>query len=273
MRGVAGSIHALVLLCLVTGAGPALAQPSDAGPGGEQSLKAEAVTRLAHSLDPAVALAVGTVVVRQSALLRARELLAEYGERADLGEGWNARAPEWRSAEEELMRDVAPMIVTRVQSPDWFYAVLEREIAVALDAEEADYIASHFTTKVGDEQRILLQMRLLGEVLMTNYSFTNRIDHTVPGLEQDLRALSQAYWALEPFRVRDFMNDPQAIKFAGQSAGLKFTRMLAIRGIEGFIAHIDATALAARRAVDDAEPVIEAHIAAYRRRTGAGERL
>ena len=229
-------------------------------------LKDQAVSRLAQSLDPAIPVALGKAVVRQAALLRARELLAEHGRRADLGDGWNASAPEWQAAEDALMQNVLKLIDTRIEPPEWFYAVLRREIANVLDAEDADYIATHFTTPAGNEQRIVLQMRLVGEVLMTNYTFTGRIDHTVPGLENDLTELQSAYWKLEPFRVRDFINDPQALKFAGQDAGLKYTKMLAIRGIDGFIAHIDAVAAAAREAINNAEPLIENYVEAYRRR-------
>lgn len=256
MLQLARTICRCVVFCSVLIGGQALAD----------ELKIQAVTRLSQSLDPAVPIALGKAVVRQAALLHARELLAEYGRRADLDDGWNASAPEWQAAEDELMQDVRVLIDTRIERPEWFYAVLQREIANALDAEEADYIATHFTTPAGNEQRILLQLRLIGEVLMANYTFTDRIDHTVPGLQDDLVELQTAYWELEPFRVRDFMDDPQAMKFAGQAAGLKYTKMLAIRGIEGFIAHIDAVAAAARTAIDNAEPLIEDYIEAYRRR-------
>ena len=233
----------------------------------EDALKSAAVSRLARSLDPAIAVALGKTVVRQAALLRARELLVSYGTRAGLDEGWNAQAPEWQQAETDLMQAVGRLIDQQIESPEWFYAVLEREIDRILNAEEADYIASHFTTVAGKEQRILIEMRLIGEVLMTNYTFTNRIDANVPGLEDDLDELSTAYWELEPFRKRDFMNDPQAIKFAGQSAGLKYTRMLAIRGIEGFIQHIDTVAALARQSVEASAGLIDGYIEGYRART------
>jgi len=233
----------------------------------ERTLKEASVSRLAHSLDPAVPVAVGKVVVRQAALLRARQLLAEYGWRAGLDEGWNGTAPEWQQAEQELTERANALIDTEVEVPDWFYAVLQREIANVLDAEEADYIATHFTTPAGREQRILLQMRLVAEVLMANYSFTNRIDHTVPGLNDDLQELSAAYWKMEPFRQRANMLDPESMKFAGHAAGLKFTRMLAINGIEGFSVHIDAVTTQARNAVDDAEPLISEYVQLYRQRT------
>jgi hypothetical protein len=233
--------------------------------------KDQAVSRLAHSLDPVMPVALGKAVVRQAALLRARELLSEYGRRADLDEGWNASAPEWQAAEDALMQDALKLIGARIERPEWFYAVLRREIANVLDAEEADYIATHFTTRSGNEQRLLLEMRVVGEILMTNYTFTNRLDYSVPGLQDDLIELQTAYWELEPRRVRDFMDDPQAIKFAGQAAGLKYTRMLAISGVNGFVVHIDSVAALAREAIDNAEPLVEDYAEAYRRRVATAE--
>lgn len=269
MSRLASAVCAGALVALLVLPGQSRADKVGGGQPNDQALKEQAVSRLARSLDPAVPIALGKAVVRQSALLRARDLLASYGRRAQLDDGWNPSAPEWQLAEEELMQHTVRLIRTEVEAPEWFYAVLEREIADVLDAEDADYIANHFTTFAGNEQRILLQMRLIAEVLMANYTFTNRIDHTVPGLEDDLQELSTAYWVLEPFRKRDFMSDPQAIKFAGQAAGLKYTRMLAIRGIEGFIKHIDAVAASARESVDDSEPVIDDYIEMYRQRTQA----
>lgn len=235
------------------------------------AFKDQAVSRLAHSLDPAIPVALGKAVVRQAALLRARELLAEYGRRADLDEGWNASAPEWQAAEGALMQDALKLIGARIERPEWFYAVLRREVANVLDAEEADYIATHFTTRSGNEQRLLLEMRVVGEILMTSYTFTNRLDYSVPGLQDDLIELQTAYWALEPRRVRDFMDDPQAIKFAGQAAGLKYTRMLAINGVDGFVVHIDSVAALAREAIDDAELLVEDYAEAYQRRVATAE--
>ncbi len=237
----------------------------------ERALKEASVSRLAHSFDPDVPVAVGKVVVRQAALLQARQLLADYGWRAGLDEGWNSTAPEWQQAEQELTEQANMLIDSEIAMPEWFYAVLQREIANVLDAEEADYIATHFTTPVGKEQRILLQMRLVAEVLMANYSFTGRIDHRVPGLDGDLQELSTAYWDLEPFRTRANMTDADSMRFAGNAAGLKFTRMLAINGIEGFSVYIDAVAAQARDAVDNAEPLIDEYVQLYVQRTNSSQ--
>lgn len=269
MPRLARAMGAGLLFALVVSPGPTHAEQFRDSEPDEQTLKAAAVSRLSHSLDPALPIAVGKAVVRQAALLRARELLARYGSSAGLGTGWNPTAPEWRQAESALMQDAVELIDARIERPEWFYAVLRREIDRILDGEEADYIATHFTTDAGNEQRILLEMRLVGEVLMANYTFTNRIDYNVPGLEDDLEQLSAAYWELEPFRKRDFMNDPQAIRFAGQSAGLKYTRMLAISGIEGFIRHIDSIAAEAVQSVERSEGVIGKYIEDYRQRSRA----
>ncbi|MGD2141229.1 MAG: hypothetical protein PVH25_12595 [Burkholderiales bacterium] len=248
---------------------PAVADQFDDQDG--RDLKADAVSRLAHSLNPAIPTAVGKVVVRQAALLQARRLLVERGQRAGLDAGWNALAPEWQQAEQALTAQASELIDGKIVVSGWFYEIMQREIAKVLNAEEADYIAMHFTTPVGKEQRILMEMRLVGEVLMANYSFTDRIDYRVPGLEDDLAQLSEAYWSLEPFRVRASMTGPESMKFAGTAAGLKYTRMLAINGINGLSAYIDSIAAQASNSVDEAEPLIDQYIALYRQRADAGQ--
>jgi hypothetical protein len=237
----------------------------------EGALKRASVSRLVQSLDPAVPIAIGKLVVRQASLLRARQLLADYGRRAGLDAGWNISAPEWQQAERALTAQANVLIESEIATPAWFYEVMNRETAKVLDAEEADYIATHFTTPIGREQRILLQMRLVAEVLMANYSFTNRIDYTVPGLENDLQDLSSAYWEMEPFRQRANMTGPESMKFAGNAAGLKFTRMLAINGIDGLSAHINEVSLQAVNSVDAAAPLIDGYVRQYRQRTKANQ--
>ena len=81
--------------------------------------KDQAVSRLAHSLDPDMPVAVGKIVVRQAALLHARELLAEHGRSAGLGGGWGPSAREWQAAEDALMQDVLELINYRIDSPFW----------------------------------------------------------------------------------------------------------------------------------------------------------
>jgi hypothetical protein len=266
-RALRASVWGLLLLASMS-AGADQFQGRDPD---ERDLKDAAVSRLVHSLDPAVPVAVGKVVVRQASLLQARQLLAGYGLRAGLDAGWNMTAPEWQQAEQALTARANVLIESEIGVPDWFYTVMERETAKVLDAEEADYIATHFTTPIGREQRILLQMRLVAEVLMANYSFTNRIDHTVPGLDNDLRGLSTAYWDMEPFRQRANMTGPESMKFAGNAAGLKFTRMLAINGIEGLATYINNVTAQAVDTVDDADPLIGEYAQRYLQRTTASQ--
>jgi hypothetical protein len=76
---------------------------------------------------------------------------------------------------------------------------------------------------------------------------------------------------MEPFRQRANMTGPESMKFAGNAAGLKFTRMLAINGIEGLAAHINSVAAQAVNAVDDADPLIGEYAQRYLQRTRAGQ--
>ncbi|NIO43035.1 MAG: hypothetical protein GTO41_24490, partial [Burkholderiales bacterium] len=137
MFTVAQTARAGVLGCLLTASLVASAAEFQGQEPGEQALKEASVLRLARSLDPAVPVAVGKLVVRQQALLRARQLLNQYGRRAGLDDGWNSQALEWQWAENELTEDAFALIDSEIAVPDWFYEVLEREIANLFDAEEA----------------------------------------------------------------------------------------------------------------------------------------
>jgi hypothetical protein len=244
-----------VLLAGLLAAAPALAD----------DLKAQAVARLAASHDPEIPVAIGRVVVKQAGLQAIRQRLAEAGRAAGLGPQWNARAPEWQAAEREHAAAVDAIIDRELQQGTWMQDGWAQVAASVLSAEEADEIAGHFATPAGREQRVVVELLIVGETVMANYTFTNRIDTTVPGLGDDVARLQKIWWDREPFRVRNFDGQPGAIRFAGENPGVKYTKALAIQGIEVVTRRIDAAAAEAARVAASAN--VDAHIDAWRQRT------
>ncbi len=177
-----------------------------------------------------------------------------------MGSSWNPAALEWQAAEAQLTKLVDDLIATRLDDPGWFCEGLGRAAGTVLNAEEADEIATHFATEGGGEQRVVVELLLMGETVLANYTFTDRIDYGVKGSEREIAHLQEVWWAREPFRVRDFSRYPDAVRFAGRNPGIKSTRMLAIQGIEVITLHIDRTAAQAVQAVETAniEPFIDA---------------
>jgi hypothetical protein len=224
--------------------------------------KDEALARLAASHDPDIPIAIGRVVVKQAGLKAIRATLAARGR--GLGPDWNPAAPEWQSAESRLASLVDGVIVARLDDPAWFRAGLARAAAGTLNAEEADEIATHFASEGGREQRVTIELLLMGETVLANYTFTDRIDHRIKGSERELAHLQETWWAREPFRVRDLSRYPDVVRFAGENPGIKYTKMLAIQGIEVITNRIDLTAAQAVQAVQAAD--IEPYIAAFRSR-------
>ncbi|MBI3527912.1 MAG: hypothetical protein HY067_08075 [Betaproteobacteria bacterium] len=110
----------------------------------------------------------------------------------------------------------------------------------------------------------MVELLLIGETMLANYTFTDRLDYRIKGAEREIAHLQEVWWAREPFRVRDFTRYPDVIRFAGEDPGIKYTKMLAIQGIEVITQRIDRTAAEAVQAVQagDVEPYVEA----YRRR-------
>jgi hypothetical protein len=226
--------------------------------------KDQAIARLAASHDPEIPIAIGRVVIKQAGLKAIRAALADRGRSSGLGPDWNPATPEWQGAERQLIQLVDDLIIVRLDDPAWFQEGLGGVASNVLNAEEADEIATHFSTEGGGEQRVVVELLLIGETVLANYTFTDRIDYRVSGTQREIAHLQEAWWAREPFRVRDFTRYPDAIRFAGQDPGIKYTKMLAIQGIEVITNRIDRIAGEAVQAVGAAD--IEPYIEAYRRR-------
>lgn len=237
------------------------------GPVVADHLKDQAVERLAASHDPTVAIAIGSLVVKQAGLDAIRTLLAQRGRDAGLGKEWNSSAPEWHAAEAALLSIVDERIATRIVDPAWFYQAWARQAAALLNAEEADEIAEHFATPGGKEQRVVIELLLVGEMVMTNYTFTGRIRHNVKGSESEMSRMQTVWWEREPFRRRDFSGDPGALRFAARPTGIRYAKMLAIQGVEAITAHIDAVVRETRMTLQQRQADADPMIAAFRNRS------
>jgi hypothetical protein len=234
----------------------------------DPALKRDAIERLAASHDPAIVVGVGRVYIKQLGLTRAREIIAEQGAAAGLGRAWNDQVPEWQQAERSLTAVVDELIARRVEDASWFRAAWGREADRVLNAEEADEIATHFATEGGQLQRAVIELLLVGETLVANYTMTERIRYGVKGAEREMAQLQQAWWVNDHRRVYDFTPYPNAIRFASQDPGLKYARMLAIQGIDAVNRHLDAVARELSGALNGSRSVVDQQIQAYLSRVG-----
>jgi len=235
----------------------------------EEALTKAAMNRLAHMVDPGIPVALGKIVVRQAAIQRARAILSDLG-RANGVAQWSD-SPEWKAAEEQLLLDANRLVDEEINDPSWCFDILEREVASHMTAEEADYVANHFMTETGKEQWSILHIRIISEVMVFSYTFTRsgRIDPSVTGTEADFEELSKAYWKYEPFKNRKILGTRDAIKFAGEGAGLKFQKMMAIPVVQGFLKHIDQNSKRVEESVDKNASGLQTYIDAYLARTSS----
>ena len=248
------------------GAFLALAALLVGGAAAADPLKDEAISRLVASHDPAIPIAIGRVYVKQAGLEAARELLAERGKAAQAGNQWGPQAPEWQAAEARLTGIVDAIIRRDVEDPAWLRAAWSNEAQRVLSAEEADEIASHFATASGREQREVVELLVVGETLMATYTFTDRIRYGVKGSEREIAGLQKLWWDREPFRVRDFTNDPGSVRFAGLDPGVKYCKMLAIQGIERINQHYEGVVREVHDALQQAGGEIDPYLLQFRRR-------
>ncbi len=226
-------------------------------------LKDEAVARLAASHEPDVPLAVARLAVKQAGLNAMRKQLKARGKAAGLGRDWNAKAAEWQAAEARFIPQIDAIIAERIENPAWVTAIFTEHAAKVLNAEEADEIATHFATASGREQRKVVEIKVLGELMLANYTFTERIDDRIPGSEAEYSRMQQVWWDREPFKSRNFDGDEGAARFGTRNPGVKYVKTLAFGGVERLLAHVDAVCAEVVAAVNSqaaqADPFIDAH--------------
>lgn len=230
------------------------------------ALKDDAVSRLSRSHDPEISIAIGRLYVKQAAIRAARARLARQGAAAGLGRNWTPATPEWVAAEQALMARVPPIVASGVDDPAWFYAAWAKEADRLLNAEEADELANHFSTPGGREQRVTIELLMVGETVMANYTMTDRIQYTMADTRAEIEHLQSVWWKREPFAVRNFSKDPGAMRFATRNPGIKYAKMLALRGVGSVIDHLDAVARTAVAAVEADAPEVDSLIASVPRR-------
>jgi hypothetical protein len=234
-------------------------------------LKQGAIARLAASHDPAIPIAIGRAYVKQAGLLAVQRLLDERGRVEHLGSSWGPQAPEWQAAQAELAPILDDIIANGIDNPAWLREGWAAASARVLNAEEADYIAQHFATTAGARQRQVIEMLIVGETLMAYYTFTDRLRYDVPGAQRELEQLQSVWWEREPFKLQDFTDDRESMRFAASDAGVKYCRMLAIQGIEAINAHYATVVKQTEAALHAQQRKVDPHIEAFLARTRRGQ--
>lgn len=207
-----------VLMCVISAPG--------ARAGAQEELKAEAVHRVVTAHDPAIFAATGALYLKQEAL----------------------RAAGGRALPPKVLAEVDRLIDSEVRATGWFVTGWGVVIDRYLSAEEADEVAVHFATEGGQLQRRVIELTA-AEVLMSNYTFTDRIDHRLAGAEAELKALQRAVDERQFNGIQDFSRYPDAVRFASAGAGVKYMKMIMIQGVEAITQHFEAVAVQVRAVV------------------------
>jgi hypothetical protein len=104
----------------------------------------------------------------------------------------------------------------------------------------------------------------MGETMLFNYSFTDRLDSTLRGSEAELLELQRATQPRIPVEDIYFAGKyPDAFNFVAKGAGFEYAKMLAIPLAGALIRHIDEVArdvdadLAGRR--QEVKPFLDAY--------------
>lgn len=232
----------------------------------------QAIERLLRSHDPEVMVAVGRVYVKQAGLRAIRVVLSEERNALKLGPEWNDSVPEWRAAESELVKIVDFLIARQIEDPQWLLDGWRPVFAKALNPEEASYVADHFATEIGREQRNVYEVMLIGETLLANYTYVGRITYGLKGSESEMKKMQDVWFVRKPVQLRNFEEYPEAMKFGASRAGVNYVKMLQVSGISVITTHFDAVGLEAEQAVRAAKATVAMpHVETYRARRSAAQ--
>jgi len=225
----------------------------------EAALKQDAVSRLIESHDPALSVNIGRVYVKQAALKAARELLADRGKAAGLGQAWNLESPLWRDAERELMQGVDALIERRVANPVWVKEAWSQLVSEKFNAEQADEVAVHFQTEGGVLQRRVIEW-FVGELTLQTYTFTDRMRYGVPGSEAEMKRLQEVTYERIFHGIQDFTSYPDAVRFASSGPGVEYFKLMMIQGVHALHVHLENVANQAREMIRSRASLAEPYI-------------
>jgi hypothetical protein len=230
----------------------------------------EAVDRVVESHDRTLLLGGGTLMIKQAAIRSARKLLGEWGREAGLGGEWWDTAPQYRAAKAELLQVADGIIARRYASGVWLKEAWSEYTARELDAEQADTIATHFQTEGGQKLRMLMDW-YMGEMVLFNYTFTDRFEYELKDAERELLALQREAQKRIPIEDIEFTSRyPDTFRFVAcgpdspYCPSLKYWRMLIYPLMGEIIRHIDAVSAEIEGEMRKRRPAVERHIQAFK---------
>jgi hypothetical protein len=258
---------AAVLACIVSSA------PSRAADEAENERYArEAIGRVVESHDTILLQGGGKLMIKQSAVRSARRLLMEWGREAGLGGEWWDDAPEYRAAKAELLALADATIQRRYASGAWLKEAWSEYTSRELNGEEADVIATHFQTEGGQKVRMLMDW-YLGEMVLFNYTFTDRFDYELKEAERELKELQQEAQKRIPREDIEFTSRyPESFQFLACSPdsrycpSVKYWKMLIYPLMGEIIRYIDSVSTDIEQQMRAKKPEVVRQIDAFKAR-------
>lgn len=234
--------------------------------------RADAVSRVVDSHDTTLLLGGGLLMVKQSAIRSARKLLTEWGREAGLRGEWWDDAAEYRAAKAALLQGADEILQSQYVSGAWLKEVWTQYTARELDGEQADTVATHFQTEGGKKLRQLMDW-YLGEMVLANYTFTDRFDYELKDSERELIALQKEAQKRIPREDIEFTSRyPDTFQFVACSPdsrycpSLKYWKMLIYPLMGEIFRYTDSIGVQIEADMRKRKPQVDAYIAEFKAR-------
>ncbi|MFN0317138.1 MAG: hypothetical protein ACKVQA_19120 [Burkholderiales bacterium] len=183
--------------------------------------KQEKIERLINMHDLKTTVAIGNYFLKQESLNAARNQLYRLGQEQKLGKEWGPNNPQWKQAEEAMVKVMMRDAQRDFSSFEWLLPEWRELSSKDFDETELDTLEAHFRTEVGRKQLQITDHGVAFHV-MAALTLGGRMQGIVAGAEAERREMQVLYDQEDREMRFDINENPESVRFAMSPVGKKY---------------------------------------------------
>lgn len=183
--------------------------------------KQEKIEQLINMHDLKTTVAIGNYFLKQESLNAARTQLYRLGQEQKLGKDWGPNDPQWKQAEEAMVKVMMRDAQRDFASLEWLLPEWRELSNKEFDETELDTLKAHFATEVGRKQLQITDHGVAFHV-MAALTLGGRMQGMVPGAEAERREMQTLYDQEDREMRFDINENPESVRFAMSPVGKKY---------------------------------------------------
>ena len=183
--------------------------------------KQDKIEQLINMHNLKTTIAIGNYFLKQESLNAARGQLYRLGQEKKLGKDWVPENPQWKKAEEAMVRIMMREARNNFSDFEWLLPEWRELSNKEFDESELDVLRAHFRTDVGRKQLQITDHGVAFHV-MAALTLGGRMQGMVPGAEEERREMQSLYDREDREMRFDINENPESVRFAMSPVGKKY---------------------------------------------------